>query len=91
MDEEIKKLIEEYVHQLENQEMVLVSFQKEIKTIISHAEKELHEIQSELDTQLDTEIINEKEYLEKFRVVKNNILNKTKDNLKLLLDQIEKK
>jgi hypothetical protein len=90
MDEEIKKLIEEFVKQIESKEADLVFFRSEIDKIIFRAKSNIKKVSTDLDEKFNAYIISEEEYLKLFREEKEKIIQRTKEKLDSLVQGIEK-
>jgi len=89
MDDEIKKLIEDYVRQIESKEADFVFLQKEIDAIIFNTEQKVKTVQAALDVKFDMNDIHEEEYLKLFREAKERILQETNTELSALTQEIE--
>lgn len=81
MDQEIKKLVETYVREIESKEADLSLLKNGIGEIISRAQGELKAVLTNLDTQFEANGITEEKYLDVLRKEKENILQKTKERL----------
>ena len=85
MDPEIKKLIDEYVEQIESKEPELRAFKDKIDVVISGAEKEFSILNNDLEAKFQDNKISEQEYLALFRDKKAIIIKETKDKLDSLV------
>jgi len=89
MEEEIKKLIEDYVKQIEAKEPELTLFKKNIEDIKYNAHKKLSKVLADLDIKFNEYQIDEQEYLRLLTLEKNNILEKTQEDLDLLVKNLK--
>ncbi len=89
MDEEIQKIVQEYVKQIESKEADLVFLQREIDKVIFLAQKKVKDVMVELDAKFDENSISEEEYLSLLRAEKEKILLNTKESLDKLVQGIE--
>ncbi len=86
--QEIKKLIAEYVKKLEDKEGELTAFKKEIEAIISTSKEDLAKATTDLDLRFNNNEISEDEYLSLFRDQKQSILLATKGKLDALVKNL---
>jgi hypothetical protein len=89
IDQDIQKIIDEYVEKIQDKENELVSFKDKVDGIISSSENELEIVTKNLDERFNKNSINEEEYIKEFRIEKENILNRTKDELNSLVKSLE--
>ena len=90
MDEEFKKLIDDYVKQIEDKETDLTLLKNKIDEIVYGARTEMSSVSEKLDLKFDSNEINEEEYLNLLRKEKATILQKTEEKLNSLVHDIEK-
>jgi len=90
MDEEIKKLIDDYVKQIEAKEADLTLLKNKIDEIVYNARTEMNSVSENLDLKFESNEISEEEYLNLLRKEKATILQKTEEKLNSLVGEIEK-
>lgn len=85
IDKEIQKIIDDYVEKIAENEEALLKLKYDIDQIIHNSEKELIELENNLDQKFNTNVLSEEEYLTLFKKNKENILSKTKQKMDELL------
>jgi len=90
MDEEFKKLIDDYVKQIEDKETDLTLLKNKIDEIVHGARTEMGSVSGNLDLKFESNEISEEEYLNLLRKEKATILQKTEEKLSSLVGEIEK-
>ena len=88
MDQEIKNLIEEYVKKIGDKEEDLISFKSKIDEILLLSKQKLKKVTSDLDLKFNSNSIREEEYLNLFRKEKDEILQRTKEELDVLIKNL---
>lgn len=89
MDEEIKKLLKDYIEQINDKEESLTSFKKAVDEITFDARKEMDEVLKNLESRFEANEISEEEYLDFMRKEKAAILQKTEQKLNSLARSIK--
>lgn len=90
IDAEIKKLVDEYVSQIEAKSEDLEGLRRNIDDILAASDRKLAATTAELDKKFDAHEISEEEYLAEFRKTKDELLETTKSKLDELLAKYEK-
>ena len=90
MDEEIKKLIDDYVKQIEDKEADLTLLKKRIDEIVYASRTEVSGVLENLDLKFESNEISEEEYVSLLRKEKAVILQRTEEKLNSLVGEIEK-
>jgi len=85
VDNELDKLIRNYVKKLEEKEGVLLSAKKEIEKIINDSKKQLFKIIKNLDSEFNLHKIDEKEYMSVFLSKKETVQIETVQKLDVLI------
>lgn len=89
MDDEITKLVNEYVAQIETKEEDLVFLKLEIDKILLQSKKEMEDILAELEVKFESGEIAEAEYLSLLRAKKEEKLYQAKDRLDQIARDME--
>lgn len=89
MDEEIKKLVNDYVKEIEANEAICLSFKQDIDRVIQGAQNKMKTAIQNLDKAFEENGITEEEYLSMLREEKTKILQNAKQHLDSLLENID--
>ena len=81
-------LIEEYVKKIGDKEEDLISFKSKIDEILLLSKQKLKKVTSDLDLKFNSNSIREEEYLNLFRKEKDEILQRTKEELDVLIKNL---
>lgn len=88
IDQDIQKIIDDYIIQIQDKEEEVLEFKKKIDKVISNSQKEFEIIIKNLDEKFDAGKLNEEEYLLEFRSGKDNIIKNTKEKLDYLIKNL---
>ena len=89
IEEEIQKIINDFVEKLEEREGVLTAFNIKVQEIISKSKQKFNLETNELDKTISETKISEQEYRQKFLEIKERIIKETKQELDLLIQNLE--
>lgn len=91
MDEELKKLIDDYVKEIEKREDDIRSLKNGIHHIISKAKKEMEDAAADLEEKFQSNTITEGEYLESIKKEKVRITSEVKSKLENFVQETARK